>query len=412
VVILVDSAIILRDVRPWGGLRSDIRVAAGRIVEVRPHDAFTAVDGDADVDVEVHDGAGRLALPAFTDAHVHLDSTRIGLPFRPHSAPSGSLWDLIENDRRNWRSAEASVADRATETLERAILNGMTRARSYAQVDADSQLERFHGVQVARDAHASRADVEIVAFPQAGLLREPGVIDLVDQALREGADIVGGIDPSALDGDPKRHLDVVFDLAERHGARIDIHLHEPGELGAFAARAILERTRALDYRGRVTIAHAFCLSDLAPAALGVLLDDIADLDVAVTTIAPGGRTPLPLDEIVGRGIRFGLGQDGQRDYWSPYGNTDMLERTWMLSYSNGLRRDADIEGALAIASLGGARVMGAAAPAMARGGFDPGDAADFVLMDAETPTSAVMDRPRPRTVVHAGRVVAVDGGLR
>src|SRR5690606_7024026 len=106
---------------------------------------------------------------AFTDAHVHLDSTRIGLPFRPHSAEGRRLWDMIENDRRHWRQAEASVTERATTTLGRAITHGMTRARSYAQVDADCRLERLEGVLAAREQHRDRAQVQVVAFPQAGL---------------------------------------------------------------------------------------------------------------------------------------------------------------------------------------------------------------------------------------------------
>lgn len=394
----------LVDVRPWGGSPVDLVIREGRVAAILP--AGTATEGP------ILTGGGRLALPAFTDAHVHLDSTRIGLPFRPHTAQPGSLWNQIANDRAHWRDAGASVADRATETLGRAIGHGMTRARAYAQIDADCRLERLEGVLEARTRHAERADVEIVAFPQAGLLLEPGVPELIDAALRHGADVVGGIDPCALDGDPRRHLDIVFDLAETHGVRVDIHLHEPGELGHFTIRKIIERVRALDYRGRVTIAHAFCLADLPEAPRGAVLDELAELDIALTTIAPGGRLQLPLSEILARGIRLGLGQDGQRDYWSPYGNTDMLDRTWQLSYAAGLRRDDAIEEALHIATVGGARILDAERTVDTHRGFAVGDAADFVLLDAETPTSAVMDRPGDRTVLHQGRIVAETGVLR
>ncbi|WES63113.1 amidohydrolase [Microbacter sp. GSS18] len=400
------SDITIWNARPWGGAARDISVRDGRVVEIKPHDVSAA---RSDVDV---DGAGRIIVPSFTDAHVHLDSTRIGLPFRPHSAEPGPIWNQIMNDRANWRSAEASVADRATETLGRAIANGMTRARSYAQVDADCRLERLEGVLAARDEHALRSRVEIVAFPQAGLLLEPGVPALMEAGLRSGADIVGGIDPCALDGDPRQHLDIVFELAERHHARVDIHLHEPGELGLFTARKIIERVRALDYRSRVTIAHAFFLADLPNVARQQVLEDLAELDIALTTVAPAGRSPLPFLEIAEYGIRFGLGQDGQRDYWSPYGNTDMLERTWMLAYTNGMRRDEHIEGALLSATLGGAAVIDSDTPTGPERGFGVGDAADFVLLDAETATSAVMDRPTDRTVIHEGRVVADKGSLR
>jgi len=392
--------LLIRNVRPWGGVARDIAVTNA------------VVSSGAPASAEVVDGGGRILLPGFSDAHVHLDSSRIGLPFRPHSTPPGPLWNQIMNDREHWRDAEASVTERATATLGSAIAHGMTSGRSYAQVDADCGLERLDGVLAAREAHRARVGLEIVAFPQAGLLLEPGVPALVEEALRQGADIVGGIDPCALDRDPRRHLDAVFEIAERHGADIDIHLHEPGELGAFSAREILRRTRALDYRGRVTIAHAFCLSELDALAAGALLDEIAELDVALTTIAPSGRAALPLAEILGRGIRIGLGQDGQRDYWSPYGNTDMLDRAWQLAFTNGLRRDDDIEQALGVATLGGVAVSRGRSAVGPDRGVGVGSPADFVLVDAETPTSAVMDRPGGRTTIRAGRVSAENGELR
>jgi len=398
------TRLLIEDVRPWGRDEVHVLIDKGTIAEVGQQ--LTVSD-----DVPRIAGNSAIALPSFTDAHVHLDSTRIGLPFRPNTVRGKRLWDNIENDRRNWRSAELPVDERAALTLGRAIAHGSTRARAYAQVDADCRLERFEGVRTACERHQDRADVQIVAFPQAGLLLEHGVPPLIEESLKQGAGLVGGIDPCALDCDPKQHLDLVFELAEKHGADIDIHLHEPGELGLFSAREIIKRTRALSMHSKVTIAHAFFLSDIASQVLNDVLDDLAELDIAVTTIAPGGRAALPLFTMLDRGIRVGLGQDGQRDYWSPYGNTDMLDRTWQLAYSNNLRQDHLIERAIETATLGGARVCDPAAQFGEQLGFDIGDPANLVLVPGETPTSCVMDRGGGRTTIHRGRVVAQDGEL-
>ncbi len=91
-----------------------------------------------------------------------------------------------------------------------------------------------------------------MVFPQAGILREAGTVDQLEAALRVSADVIGGIDPCQLDRDPKGHLDLVFGLAEKYGVEVDVHLHEPGELGVFSTELILERTRALGMQGRVT----------------------------------------------------------------------------------------------------------------------------------------------------------------
>ena len=401
--------LMISNVRPWGGDPVDVRVSDGVIASIEPQGSGSSdsVEGR----LEHVDGAGRLLLPSFSDVHVHLDSTRVGLPFEPNEVERRSLWSFIQNDRDNWRDAEASVAERATHTLGSAIANGMTRARSYAQIDADCGLERLQGVLAAKEAHAHRASVEVVAFPQAGLLLEPGVPALLEEGLRNGVDLVGGIDPCALDQDPRQHLDIVFDLAERHGAGIDIHLHEPADLGLFSAQQIIARARALDMRGRVTIAHAFFLAGISESQRAQVLAELAELDIALTTVAPSGRGTLPLLEILDAGVRIGLGQDGQRDYWSPYGNTDMLDRTWQLAFTNGLRRDSDIERALETATLGGARVLDPALTRSESRGVGVGDAADLVLVPGEYPASAVMDRPGDRTVIRAGRVVAQDGEL-
>lgn len=408
--------LVISNVRPWGEEPVDITVTDGRIAGVDPHDAMRTTTAPTRTESTTPtpacvDGEGRLLFPAFSDVHVHLDSTRVGLPFEPNEVDRRSIWSFIQNDRDNWRNAGASVTDRATHTLGRAIAHGMTRARSYAQTDADCGLERLEGVLAAREAHKDRASVEVVAFPQAGLLLEPGVPELIEEGLRSGVDIVGGIDPCALDEDPRRHLDIVFDLAERYGVGIDIHLHEPGELGLFSAQQIIARTRALDMRGQVTIAHAFFLTGIVESQRAQVLEDLAELDIALTTVAPSSRGTLPLLDILDAGVRIGLGQDGQRDYWSPYGNTDMLDRTWQLAFTNNLRRDSDIERAVETATLGGARVIDPSATFDAARGVGIGDPADLVLLPGETPASAVMDRPEGRTVIRAGSVVADDGQL-
>lgn len=398
------SPLLVRDVRPWGGVATDLFIDGG-VIRSGEHD----VNGR----VQVVEGRGRIVLPSFSDVHVHLDSTRLGLPFRPHSAVSGSVSDQVANDRAHWRGAGAGVEERATYTLGAAMVRGVTRARSFAQVDTDCGLERLAGVCAAREALADRVDIEIVAFPQAGILREGGVTGLLGAALDNGADLVGGIDPSVLDGDPDAHLDIVFNLADRRGVDVDIHLHEPGQTGKRTLRMILDRVRALDYRHRVTVSHAFCLADLPDAELFPLLDQLAELDVAVTTIAPGGRRPLPLTEMLSRGIRVGLGQDGQRDYWSPYGSSDMLERAWLLAYSNNFRHDQLVESATETATLGGRYVMNGRpqGPADAGRGVGCGDPADLVLLAGETVTAAVMDRGQDRTVIRAGSVIADNGRL-
>jgi cytosine deaminase len=393
------SVVLISDVRPWGGERSDVELSGDRIAAVRPHSP-----GPATVE-----GRGRLLFPAFSDVHVHLDSTRIGLPFRPHTGGPGVV-AMMTNDRENWRSAEVPLPERVAGTLERMIAHGTTRVRSYAQVDVDCRLEKLDAVLAAREKFASQAEVQVMAFAQAGILREPGTLELLDAAMRSGATVIGCIDRCTLDRDPKGHLDAVFALAEKHQAEVDIHLHEPGHLGLFSTDLVIERVRALDMRGKVTMSHAYDLGSISESVSRRVIDDFASLDIAMTTVAPSAAGQLSLLDLVASGVRIGLGENGQRDYWSPYGNCDLLDRTWQLAFTRGFRRDEHIELALAVATMGGASIMSHDVPRLAgvsdRPGLAVGDRADLVLVDGETPTSAVMDRGKDRTVVHNGVVVA------
>jgi cytosine/adenosine deaminase-related metal-dependent hydrolase len=393
---------LIRDVRPWGAEPVDLVIEGGVIAGIRAHDP--ADPSPADVD-----GRGRLALPSFSDVHVHLDSTRIGLPFRAHTGAPG-VWGMMMNDRANWRNTDVPHAQIVSGTLERMIARGTTRVRSFAQVDVECRLEKFESVVAAKDRFRDHADVQIMVFPQAGILLEEGTPEVLEDALREGADVMGGIDPCQLDRDPVRHLDVVFGLAEKYQVDVDIHLHEPSHLAVFSTELVMERVRALGMQGRVTLSHAYELGGVSEAASRRLIEQLAELDISLTTVAPPAPRQLPLIDLIEAGVRVGLGEDGQRDYWSPYGDCDLLGRTWQLAFTNGYRRDELVELSLAVATMGGAGIMDRGV-ARVRGigdrpGVGVGDRADLVLVAGETPTSAVMDRGADRTVIHDGRVVA------
>lgn len=245
----------------------------------------------------------------------------------------------------------------------------------------------------------------MVAFPQTGVMIRPGTLELLEQAVREGAEVIGGLDPVGVDRDPKGQLDGIFAIAGRHGCEVDIHLHDRGDLGAVTIEMIAERTRSLGLKGKVAISHAFCLGGLEPARLESLIGLLLDNDIAIMTHAPAGATPFPPIRLLhDRGVRLFSGSDGIRDTWSPLNNGDMLARAFLLAYRSGFRDDADIELALRMATYGGAQVMG-----LAHYGLTVGSSADLVLVAAETAAEAVAYHPPRRLVLKRGRVVARDG---
>jgi cytosine/adenosine deaminase-related metal-dependent hydrolase len=216
--------------------------------------------------------------------------------------------------------------------------------------------------------------------------------------------VVGGLDPCGIDRDPKGHLDAVFGLAEAFGCPVDIHLHEPGELGAFSMELIIERTRALGLQGRVVVSHAFCLGMPDRAYAQSLMEHLARERIAVMTTGAPSRPVPPLVECAELGVTVCAGSDGIRDSWSPYGNADMLERAMLIGLRNNLRRDDEIGLALDTCTSGAA-----AALALADYGLAEGCAADLLIVPGEAPAEAVVSRPTKRTVIKNGRVVVRDG---
>jgi cytosine deaminase len=345
---MTDGNLLLRNVRPMGGPMTDVLIRDGRITSL---DVGVHAPGEA---LPTIDGQGDLLLPGLVDAHAHLDKTLWGLPFRPHTGGS-ALADLIANERQYRRALP--VAERASNLLRTYVEMGTTHVRSHVDVDPEAGLASVDGVLAARDRFRDQVEVEVVAFPQSGVLVEPGTRDLLEAAVHAGAEVVGGLDPAGYDGDPVEQLDAIFGIAARRGCKVDIHLHDQGDLGVWEVKLIVERTRALGLVGRVTISHAFCVASLAPPAFDVLAQDLADQRIALTTVAPGAREPLPLRRLREAGVVVGLGQDGIRDLWSPYGSGDMLERSMLLAWRSGFRRDDDLGLALDAATHGGAHVL-------------------------------------------------------
>jgi cytosine deaminase len=167
---------------------------------------------------------------------------------------------------------------------------------------------------------------------------------------------------------------------------------------------IAERTRALGLHGRVAISHAFCLAMVDEPRYRALEAQLVELDIAIMTHGPGNRPFPPILRLASAGVRLFSGNDGIRDAWGPFGNGDMLERAWILSYRSNFRMDEEVEVALRMCTHGGAAVMRAP-----RYGLDPGCDADLVLVAGETPTMAVMDRAPRALVLKRGRVIAAEG---
>lgn len=401
---------VLRDVRPWGGARSDLHVADGVITTVVPHDPATPTDGTTSrvpdggvIDGGVIDGGGLLALPGLVNAHAHVDKSWWGKPWVSYGG-EGGVQGRIAHERAHRDELGIPGVDVTLAVLRESIRTGTTAVRTHVDVDLGVGLRGIEVVREAVTALGGAVTTQVVAFPQDGVLRRPGVLDLLDAAAAAGAEHVGGLDPATIDRDPVGQLDGLFAIAERRGVGIDVHLHDGGDLGAFQIELIISRTLRAGLQGRVNVAHGFAVGQLAAARQAELVAAMGEAGITMTTVAPIGAAPLPLRALRDAGVAVGLGTDGIRDLWSPYGTGDLLALTTQLARLSGFRYDEDLVTAARIASADAGRFVGRAVHDLVVGA-----PADVVLVDAENVPDAVVRAPRRALVVAGGRVVARDG---
>ncbi|SFO26408.1 amidohydrolase family protein [Nitrosospira briensis] len=390
---------IFRGARLLDGALSSIAVKNGRIISIEPA-------GGADISADhIVDLGGALVVPGFVEGHIHLDTSFYGDAWKPHK-PCTAGFDVrerVEFQRQNMAQA-APLAERARNQLELCIANGSTHMRSHVMVDASVGLKSLETIVEVREEYRDIIDIQLVAFPQNGILACPGTAELLDAAFDAGCDIIGGLDPASFDRDIKAHLDVVFGIAERRGVDIDIHLHDQGMLGIFELEKIAARTRALGLQGHVATSHAYALGEVPADVVSQIAQVLAEAGVAIMTNAPGDRPYPPVLELRKAGVVVFSGSDNIRDSWWPYGDGDMLNRAMIIGYRSGFYTDDDLRVAFDVVTEAGAKAL-----QFANYGLRENASADFVVLDAGHIPEAVVSVPKNRSVYKAGRCVVRQG---
>lgn len=373
------------------GSKHDIEIEGGRIAALLP-----PTTGEP----------GIMLLPPLVDGHIHLDKTLLGLPWVPNQAAGNTVADRIEAERKVRAARTVSETETGANLVRQVVATGTLHMRSHVDIDNQLGLKNLQAVLAIRERFRDLVTIQIVAFPQSGVLRSPGTAALLDEAVAQGADLVGGLDPVGIDGDLAGHLDPIFAIAARHGVGLDIHLHDGGEGGIAQMLAIAERTRANGLEGKVAISHAFALGSVPTDLAARTADTLARAGIAIMSHGPGAGTMPPLPLLRAHGVEVFGGSDNIRDAWSPFGNGDMLERAMLIGYRGNFRHDHELKLAYEMVTEAAARVLGLSGYGIAVGG-----SADFVAVEAETLAEAVAARPRRKWVMKAGRIVARDGVL-
>ena len=391
---MTSEPILITNIRLPNGDLVDIRIVDGLIAEIEK--GLPPKSGE-----DMIHGNGDLVLPGFVDGHMHLDKTLTGTPWMPHRAGPNRKSRI--DTERNMRPDLAPAGERASNLVRLCIGHGTSAIRTHVDVDPTIGLKHVEALLEVRQTFADAIDMQLVAFPQSGVQSQPGMADYLSSAIDAGADLVGGIDPIAIDDDLDGQLDILFAIAEKKDVGIDIHLHDPGENGLQEIAGVVDRAKAHGMAGRVTISHGFCLGAAEENITRKLADKMAQSGVSLVTHG-GGASPLPPIKVLRElGVEVFAGNDDVRDTWSPLGEGDMLERATMIAWRSGYRTDDDLLIALECTTAAGRRALG-----LPDAGIAVGAPADFCTVNAEVAAEAVARHPERKLVFKNGRVVARD----
>lgn len=321
--------------------------SAGTIGRIQPCEE----DGASQIlnlDAIVYDAAGLHYLPPLADMHIHLDKHFLGEAWKPLQ-PFVTLPRQLEFEKQLLRSLPTSAGERAKRMLELLLSQGTTMVRTHIDVDPEIGLSYLEEVLEVREQFRGLMDIEIVAFPQQGLLRSNSV-PLMKEALRAGADFVGGVDPAGLDRRVDASLDAMFELSSEFNAGVDLHLHDPGHLGLYTISRFAELTEQAGKSGRAAVSHAYCLGQVTEAESRSIARQLQESGVAIMTSVPIDR-PMPRVGVLrSEGVEVHVGSDNILDSWSPFGNGDMLARGSRLAELSGWITDEGLLGAYPLIS--------------------------------------------------------------
>ncbi len=361
-----------------------------------------------------YDGEGNLLLPGLINAHQHLDKTMLGEVMRPNR--SQTLQEAIYltwDHKRSYTTEE--IAARAVPVLEAAIRTGTTAMRAFADVDTIGGLVPAEALLQLKRRFAGLITIEVVAFPQEAIIRQPGTRELMEQAMGLGADVVGGLPwYERLDRHVHEHIDFCLELAQRAGKDLHVLADDTDDPTSRSLEYLAVRTIETGYQGHVTASHCGALAAYDDAHAARVIDTVRE---AAISICSNAQISLVLDgrgdrglirrgitrvgELLEAGVNVITAQDDVNDPYYPFGRPDQLEVAQYMAHVAQLTYPPQLETVLDMVTVNAARAM-----RLERYGTEPGDRADLVLVDAPTVHEALRLIPPRRLVFHGGQLVA------
>lgn len=321
---------------------------------------------ESDTAKTIYDAQGNFVCAGFYESHIHLDKACI---LDRCSVEEGNLEEAVEETgKAKEEFTEQDVFERASRVIEMAIKKGTVGLRTFVETDEKTALRSFNAIKKVREKYAFALDMEICAFAQSGLTTKPKTQLLLQQALSQGADLVGGC--PYKDDNPIQHIEMVFDLAEQFNVNIDFHLDFDLDPEGSNIPKLVEETIKRNYQGRVSIGHVTKLSAMDKMQRGAMagLLKFADITLTVlpaTDIFLNGRDYDALiprgmvnaNELTALGVNTTISSNNILNAFTPYGDASLIRMANMYANITQLAKDTEIADVFDMVSKNAAKLL-------------------------------------------------------
>ncbi len=386
------------------GALHDIGVRAGRIAVIEEASNRSAA--------AVVDAAGGLVTEPFANPHLHLDKVytlqRLDGESSLRSYHGQGMGNAMGAIEAASRVKDAYSQDWIVENVRRALraaaVHGNTRIRAFADVDTKARLEGVKALLQAREEFLGVVELQVVAFPQDGVVREPGAAELVEEAVALGADVVGGIPwIEYTDADAREHVRRMFEIAVANDRPVSMLVDDAGDPGLRTLEMMAVAAIETAWQGRVLAHHARAMALYPEPYFQKLAALLRQADLPVVTDPHTGPLHARVRELLAAGVGVCLGQDDISDAYYPFGRNNMLEVAFLASHLLWMTTEEDMECLYDMITVDAARAMG-----LDEVRLEVGAPADMVVLNAPSVLEALREHRAPVHVIRNGKVVAVD----
>lgn len=368
----------------------DIAIKDGVVVDID-----NQIYGDATI---VFDAKKRVTIPGFVDCHTHLDKCLLNEQ-QPYQEGTGPQKGALTYEMKKSFTVE-DITVRAEKMIKRAIKAGTLHWRTNVDVDGSVGLRGIEALLKLKKKYESELHLQVAAFAQEGVFWDGQTEVLLEEALKMGADLLGG--HTIAKGEGEKHIDFILDLAKKYNVDADFHLDESGNREHYLLPYLSKKIVEKNLQGRVNGIHLCTLSALTPEELDEAINhiEVAQLRVTVAPTAISTRNIAPVKRLLKTGLPVGLASDNMRDFFNPLGSGDVKQVALLLSYLQRFFLQEEVDQIFKMITSEGAKVL-----SINDYGIKIGATADVTVLDALTVNEVIAYQNLPAFLVRAGVVV-------